>query len=197
MRSRLRRRIATGVAAMLVACVAALAVTRPAQSEPIYPLGQVVAGLQRQPRLWVGRTVLVSGRVVGLTITYALNSTFASNVTSHSLPLLSEVDPNDPPPWATVAIILIPSDMPARGAHPPQPNAPTDAMNVPELTVQSQLRRQFAFLDALHTLPLLGPMLAQPHRTLLSSSVFRVTILPRTRCPIGSCTDGLMVALGR
>jgi len=132
-----------------------------APSAPVYTVAAVQTGLQRQPRAWVGRTVLVSG------VVQDINQYFP---TQGPRQLRVSLVPMLPPPGSYAAL----------GGYGPQLWA--DPRRIPSHPFNALMR-------LLGTIPVLGPLLHVRDQRLHpgQQAVFRLTLLPTHRCAAGTC----------
>ncbi len=132
-----------------------------APSAPVYTVAAVQTGLQRQPRAWVGRTILVSGVVQDIDQYFPTQGPRQLRVLL--VPML-------PPPGSHAAL----------GGYGSQLWA--DPRRVPSHPFNALMR-------LLGTVPVLGPLLHVRDQRLHpgQQAVFRLTLLPRRRCPAGTC----------
>ncbi len=161
----------------LVLVIGLSAATAPqSPTGPVYTVAAVKAGLRLHPREWVGRTVLVKGRVAG---------SMSWGQSGRSVP----IDWLYPPPGLNVRIRLVPVDL-----H----GYPARIWPGPALWVAPHLAPRSAspFLSALRRIPLVKRLFPTPQpldEAVTTPSVFRLTLLPRhgTSCP-GVCTDAML-----
>jgi len=153
---------------------------RTAVGPSVYPLAQVLAGLQRQPRAWVGRTVYVRGWIVG---------NGAYNICAHgrvapSCPLVTWVylAPQDThhgysvsggPPVSSVS----PDGAPELSAVSASPNATVWNAWLPPVQVPT-------LPDGVYTLPVLGSFLSGAFPPRWSDArLAHVRLLSPSTCP--------------
>jgi len=154
------------------------ALAPPSPTGPVYTVAVVKAGLRLHPGAWIGRTVLVQGRVAG-------SMSWWSGPSGRSGPL----NPFYPPPGLSIRIRLVPLNLngvPARIWPGP------DLWVAPHLTSPSSS----PFMSALRRVPLVNRLFPAPQpldTTDTTPRVFRLTLLPRhgTRCP-GVCADATL-----
>jgi len=161
--------------ALLASLVAAVAGRPSSPAGTVYAVEQVTTGLRQHPRAWIGRTVLVQGRVAGA---------MSWGQSGHPL-----TDVLYPPPGLNIRIRLVPIDLqgyPARIWPGPAlwvaPHLAPPSLNPP--------------LNALRRIPLVKRLFPAPQpldTTDTTPRVFRLTLLPRhgTRCP-GVCADATL-----
>ncbi len=132
-----------------------------APSAPVYTVAAVQTGLQRHPRAWVGRTVLVEG------VAQDIDQYFPAQGPRELRVLL-------------VPTLLPPGRTTALGGYGPQLWA--DPRRLPNHPFNRLMR-------LLGTIPILGPLLHVRDQRLHpgQQAVFRLTLLPRRRCLAGTC----------
>ncbi len=144
----------------LGAIIAGELLSMAAPSAPVYTVAVVQTGLQRHPRAWVGRTILVSGVVQDI----------------------DQYFPTQGPRQLRVLLVpmLPPGSHAALGGYGPQLWA--DPRRVPSHPFNALMR-------LLGTIPVLGPLLHVRDQRLHpgQQAVFRLTLLPTQRCPAGTC----------
>lgn len=157
-----------------------------AEASRIYRVADVVSGLRQHPGAWIGRTVLVHGRVSDVELTSA-----------KSMPPFASVDDVTPPSGVSVDLLLVPitttasagqnadlrasERIPLRVKHQPPPVFRLHVSSWPRRTIQDMLRRTWA----------IGPG-QQPKARLDvdKTAVFRLTLLPDGRCkPHHNCVE--------
>jgi len=87
-----------GVLGVVLVIGLSAALAPPPPTEPVYTVAVVKAGLRLHPGAWIGRTVLVQGRVAG---------SMSWGQSGHSGPL----NPFYPPPGLNIRIRLVPIDL--------------------------------------------------------------------------------------
>lgn len=134
-----------------------------APSERVYALSTVYAGLQRRPQVWVGRTVLVQGKVALVGRVYSSPNVGAFRV----------------------SLVLAPSTVsfPGRGTGP--------RYTGPQLQVSPHFASNPLedFVVWLRGVPLVAPLVSERWGQVGRQEVFRLTLQPRHTCPPGLCAD--------
>jgi len=165
-----------GVLGVVLVIGLSAALAPPSPTGPVYTVAVVKAGLRLHPGAWIGRTVLVQGRVAG---------SMSWGQSGRSGPL----NPFYPPPGLNIRIRLVPIDLQGYPAQmwpgpalwvaphlaPPSSNPPLNALR--RISLVNRLFPAPQPLDTTDTTP----------------RVFRLTLLPRhgTRCP-GVCADATL-----
>ncbi len=164
--------------ALLAGLVAAVAGRPSSSAGPVYSVAQVTTGLRQHPRAWVGRTVLVQGRVAG-------SMSWWSGQSGRSGPL----NPFYPPPGLSIRIRLVPLNL---------NGVPARIWPGPALWVVPHLAPRSArpVMSALRRIPLVQRLFPPPQpldADVTTPSVFRLTLLPRhrTRC-LNVCPDATL-----
>jgi hypothetical protein len=182
-----------------------VAIVAGAATEPVYTIAQVRAGLAHDPAAWVGRSVLVRGRVMA--------SVLGRGAFSLGTPLSDYVVTKGrmQPPRCITTSTGCPS--PLAGIVPPGTSPvlllqlkPAWPRRSPVLWVRPQspapwIRPQppAPWLASLRRLPLLRRVLPGPQRGRWGVyTVYRIQILPphRSRCAPTPCDDALLLDLG-
>ena len=181
--------VGLGAGAIIIPALAPRAAAAPS----VYPLAQVLTGLQRQPRAWVGRTVYVRGWIVG---TGAYNVCANGRVAS-SCPLST---------WIYLNLRETHHSYSFDGGPPVASVSPDGA---PELRLLSAtpnvwvwnkwlLRVRVTRLpDGLYTLPVVGSLVARafpPRDT--DERVARIRLSSPSACPGSAptiCPDGVLL----
>ncbi len=157
------RAIALAIAILLAVFVAALVahtVTSSTSSATVYSVSQVVTGLRHQPRAWLGRTVVVAGKI--------------AEARGSGLGPITQQDWLYPPAGDDVLIRLVPSDT---NLHPVAFYTGPDLWITPHLPPQ-----QHTVADDLYRLPLVGRFFPLPN-DLYSFRTFRLRLLSHPGSP--------------
>ena len=154
------------------------ALAPPSPTGPVYTVAVVKAGLRLHPGAWIGRTVLVQGRVAG-------SMSWWSGQSGRSGPL----NPFYPPPGLSIRIRLVPLNL---------NGVPARIWPGPALWVVPHLAPRSArpVMSALRRIPLVQRLFPPPQpldADVTTPSVFRLTLLPRhrTRC-LNVCPDATL-----
>lgn len=169
-----QQRIVLAIVAILLVVASLMAALDlyPMQHEHAYSVATVQAGLQHQPRQWVGRTVLVEGKVADVSREFSRLGAGRSSIAILLVPL-------------TVSTAPTRVFVPYRGA---------------QLEVSPHLRAHplDGIVNLLRRIPFVGQVFpaSDGWRQVDTIAVFRLTILPRHKCPTGLCAsspDALLV----
>jgi len=150
----MKRALALALATLLVVIVAALVAHAVTPSATVYSVNQVVAGLRHQPRAWLGRTVVVAGKI--------------AEARGSGPGAITQQEWLQPLPSDAVLIRLVPSDT---NLHPVALYTGPDLWITPHL-----LPQQHTIADDFYRLPLVGRFFPAPD-DLYSFRTFRLRLL--------------------
>ncbi len=114
----MKRGVLVLLSLMLLAVLAAPAIANARGAERVYPVAQVAAGLSNNPSAWIGKTVLVRGRLI--MVMASRSERWGELVPETSQPLVLLLAPGPPPP----PLLALLRSLPLVRTMIPQPQAP-------------------------------------------------------------------------